>query len=182
MGGSFDPAHNGHVHITLEALKRFGLDQVWWLISPGNPLKENGPAPLHERMARAQKVMSHPRVRLTDLEQHIGTRYTADTLEQIKSIYPRTSFVWLMGADNLHQFHLWERWKDIMYMMPMGILARPGDRIDARTSITARIFGYARVPASQSQMLSNCQAPAWCFVNVAMCDHSSSAIRATGDW
>ena len=106
LGGSFDPAHEGHAHITREALKRFGLDRVWWLLSPGNPLKDHGPAPMAQRKARAQAVMDHPRVEITDIEAQLGTRYTAQTLAALRRRYPGVRFVWLMGADNLAQFHL----------------------------------------------------------------------------
>lgn len=101
LGGSFDPAHHGHAHITREALKRMGLDRVWWLVSPGNPMKAHGPAPLADRMARARAVMDDPRVTVTDLERRLGTRYTAETIQRLKAIYPGVQFVWLMGADNL---------------------------------------------------------------------------------
>ena len=129
LGGSFDPAHAGHAHITREALKRFGLDAVWWLVSPGNPLKTHGPAPMAERLARARTVMHHPRVTVTDIEARLGTRYTAQTLRHIQRLYPAQRFVWLMGADNLAQFHLWQDWRGIMHRVPLGILARPGQRI-----------------------------------------------------
>ncbi len=180
LGGSFDPAHDGHVHITLQALKRFNLDRVWWLVSPGNPLKAKGPAALDRRMAVARDVMQHPRVRVTDLEASLGTRYTADTLAALTQTYPGVRFTWLMGADNLHQFHKWDRWQMIMGLMPVGVLARPGDRIDARTSVAARAFWQDRL--KRSHQLSGATAPAWCFINVPMRNESSSAIRAAGDW
>ncbi|HHS94601.1 MAG TPA: nicotinate-nicotinamide nucleotide adenylyltransferase, partial [Rhodobacterales bacterium] len=113
LGGSFVPAHEGHAHITREALKRFGLDRVWWLVSPGNPLKAHGPAPLPKRMARARAVMRDPRVTITDIEARLGTRYTAQTLERLFALYPQLRFTWLMGADNLAGFHHWERWEEI---------------------------------------------------------------------
>ena len=108
LGGSFDPPHQGHVHITIEALKRFGLDEGWWLVSPGNPLKAHGPAPLAKRMAAARSVMQHPRVRVTDIEARLGTRFTFKTLEALFHRYPGVRFVWLMGADTLAQFHRWK--------------------------------------------------------------------------
>ena len=182
LGGSFDPAHAGHVHITHEALKRFGLDQVWWLVSPGNPLKARGPAPLDQRMERAQKVMQHPRVQVTDIEAALGTRYTAQTLAMLCQSYPKVRFVWLMGADNLAQFHLWQDWRQIAQTVPMGILARPGQRISARMSRAAALYAPYRIPGRYSQLLARADAPAWCFVNVPMHDASSTAIRATGGW
>lgn len=182
LGGSFDPAHAGHAHITREALKRFGLDQVWWLVSPGNPLKPRGPAPMLERITYAGKVMSHPKVQVTGIEERLETRYTAQTLRALQQLYPKQRFVWLMGADNLAQFHLWQDWKDIAERVPMGILARPGQRISARLSRAASLYAPYRISGKNSRQLAHASAPAWCFVNVPMMDVSSSAIRASGDW
>jgi nicotinate-nucleotide adenylyltransferase len=182
LGGSFDPAHAGHVHITREALKRFGLDHVWWLISPGNPLKARGPAPLADRMARAKAVMLHPRVTVTDIEARLGTQATADTLAALQAIYPGVRFVWLMGADNLAQLHLWQDWRAIMQSVPVGVLARPGERISARMSKAAQIYRQFRIDGTASHTLARAAAPAWCFVNMPMVDLSSSAIRAQGNW
>ena len=182
LGGSFDPAHEGHVHITREAMKRFGLTRVWWLVSPGNPLKSRGPAPLAQRMARAQAIMRDPRVTVTDIEARLGTRYTAQTLAQLKARYPGVRFVWLMGADNLAQFHRWQDWTWIMENVPVGVLARPLDRISARMSPAARVYRRDRISGRASQLLGRSDAPAWCFVNVAMSRQSSTAIRAAGAW
>jgi nicotinate-nucleotide adenylyltransferase len=182
LGGSFDPAHEGHVHITRQALRRFGLDRVWWLVSPGNPLKTRGPAPLEDRVAHARDVMQHPRVTVTDIEAHLGTRATADTIRTLQRIYPGVRFVWLMGADNLAQFHLWYDWQCIMETVPVGVLARPGDRISARLSPAARAYGMARLKGAESRVLARALAPAWCFVNVPMNDQSSTAIRKAGGW
>ncbi len=179
LGGSFDPAHEGHVHITREALKRFGLDRVWWLVSPGNPLKEEGPADLERRMAAARAVMQHPRVHVSDFEARAGTRYTAETIARLQALRPGVRFVWLMGADNLAQFHRWKDWREIMARVPVGVMARPGDRIAGRTAKAAKVFREARGPA---QGLGAREAPAWAYVNVAMVDASSSAIRARGGW
>jgi nicotinate-nucleotide adenylyltransferase len=182
LGGSFDPAHRGHVHITKEALRRFGLDRVWWLVSPGNPLKAEGPAPLDRRMHRAKEVMQHPRVDITDIEAQLGTRYTAATLQEMMRIYPGVRFVWLMGADNLTQFDQWKDWHWIMNSVPVGVLARPGDRISARTSKAAQIYRAARIRGRNSHLLGVAKVPAWCFVNMPMVDQSSTALRAAGAW
>ena len=182
LGGSFDPAHEGHAHITREALKHFGLDRVWWLVSPGNPLKQRGPAPMARRLERARAVMDDPRVTVTDIEARIGTRYTAATLEALAGLYPKVRFVWLMGADNLAGFHHWDRWEWIMSTVPIGILARPGERISARTSVAAGRFEAFRLPPSQARRLARSAPPAWCFLNVPMRDVSSSQIRAAGRW
>ncbi|AXI43442.1 nicotinate-nucleotide adenylyltransferase [Sulfitobacter sp. SK011] len=182
LGGSFDPAHAGHAHITREALKRFGLDRVWWLVTPGNPLKRHGPAPLAKRLAHARDVMQHPRVEVTDIENRIGTRYTAQTLAKLRGLYPQVRFVWLMGADNLAQFHHWQDWRQIMETVPVGVLARPGQRISARMSRAAALYAPYRIAGRHAQLLAHSKAPAWCFVNVPMVDVSSSAIRAAGAW
>lgn len=180
LGGSFDPAHEGHVHITLEALKRMGLDQVWWLVSPGNPLKARQPAPLSARMQQARRVMRHPRVRITDLERRLGTRFTADTIAMLRAIYPGVTFVWLMGADNLAGFHRWDRWRRIMETVPVGVLARPGAGLRARLSPAAQIYGGNRV--GRGENLARMKPPAWVFVNLPMKDASSTKIRAKGGW
>ena len=180
LGGSFDPAHDGHVHITREALKRLGLDQVWWLVSPGNPLKVNGPAPMAERLGRARSLMRDPRVKVTDLEARLGTRYTAATLRRLTALYPGVHFVWLMGADNLVQFTRWQSWQDILAMVPVGVLARPGWGVRARLSRAARSMRAHEVERGESLALR--RAPAWAFVNLPMHPASSSAIRARGEW
>ena len=182
LGGSFDPAHQGHVHITLEAMKRFGLDRVWWLVSPGNPLKPRGPAALERRLARARAMMRHPRVAVTDFEARAGTRYTAETIAALQATWPQVRFVWLMGADNLAQFHRWKDWQEIMHSVPVGVLARPGDRVGARTAKAAQVFRHARLAPRASKLLGRLDAPHWCFVNVPMVDASSTRIRARGDW
>lgn len=180
LGGSFDPAHEGHALITREALKRMGLDQVWWLVSPGNPLKARQPAPMAERLARARAVIPHPRVKITALEQDLATRLTADTLDRLRAIYPGVRFVWLMGADNLVQFHRWGRWRDILRAVPVGVLARPGAGVAARLSVAAQSFRVHRVQRGEG--LGRQKPPAWVFVNMPMNDTSSSAIRAKGLW
>ena len=182
LGGSFDPPHAGHLHISREALKRFGLDRVWWLVSPGNPLKRAGPAPLADRMAAARALVDHPAIAVTDVEARLGTRYTAETLAALQAACPGVRFTWLMGADNLVQFHRWERWREIMARVPVGVLARPGLRLAAQTSVAARAFAHARLPAAESRRLGKAAPPAWCFVNVPMVDLSSTEIRARGGW
>ncbi|GAA6179605.1 nicotinate-nucleotide adenylyltransferase [Shimia sp. NS0008-38b] len=182
LGGSFDPPHAGHVHITKEALKRFDLDQVWWLVSPGNPLKDRGPAKLARRMAAAREIMDHPRVHVCDFESHVGTRYTAETLAVLQDKCPQARFVWLMGADNLAQFHRWKNWQEIMARVPVGVLARPGDRIDARTAKAAQVYHHARLHPRENRLLSRQSAPVWAFSNVPMRDISSTEIRKNGYW
>ena len=182
LGGSFDPPHDGHVHISKAALKRFGLDHLWWLVSPGNPLKAHGPAPLEERMQAASAIMQHPRVAVTDIEARLGTRYTAQTLMELQRRYPGVRFVWIMGADNLAQFHRWQDWRWIIETVPVGVIARPGERLGARRSKTAKVYRQARVMGRAAHVLGHLKAPAWSFINVPMSDQSSSAIRARGEW
>ena len=181
LGGSFDPAHEGHAHITREALKRLGLDRVWWLVSPGNPLKARQPAPMAQRMARAREVLEEdPRVVVSDLEARLGTRATVDTLTALKAQYPGVRFVWLMGADNLVQFHRWTRWRRIMALVPVAVLARPGSGLAGRLSVAARTYRGARV--RRAEELAARGAPGWVFVNLPLHGASSSAIRARGEW
>jgi len=180
LGGSFDPAHEGHVHITREALKRMGLDQVWWLVTPGNPLKARQPAPLVDRLARARAVMRHPKVKITALEAAFGSRATADTIDRLQAVYPGVTFVWLMGADNLVQFHRWGRWRDILRSVAVGVLARPGSGVAARLSVAARAFRVHRI--SRGENLRGRAPPVWCFVNLPLNAASSSEIRAKGGW
>ena len=182
LGGSFDPAHAGHANITREALRRFGLDRVWWLVSPGNPLKPELPAPMADRIKRARAVIHDPRVIITDIEARMGTRYTAATLRQLQARYPGVKFVWLMGADNLVQFHRWDRWEWIMQNVPIAVLARPGSGVKGRLGRAARIYASARVTEAKAERLGHLSAPAWCFADVPMMSLSSSAIRARGEW
>lgn len=181
LGGSFDPAHAGHVHITEAALSRFGLDRVWWLVSPGNPLKAHGPGPLDQRIAAARKVIQHPRVKITGIEAGLGTRMTADTIAALQRLYPGVRFVWLMGADNLVQFDRWDRWQDIAARVPIGVIARPGWRMLARFSRAARILWRDRVSDDRVRDLAECPAPAWAMINVPMTKISSTQIRAAQD-
>lgn len=182
LGGSFDPAHEGHVHLTRVALRRFGLDKVIWLVSPGNPLKARGPAPLDARIARAKTIMPDPRVIISDFEAQIGTAYTAETIDTLKAAYRGVRFVWLMGADNLQQFHRWQHWQDILRAVPLGVLARPGWRQSGLHSRTARQYRAARLPGRASQLLADQDTPAWCFVNMPMLPVSSTELRERGQW
>lgn len=182
LGGSFDPPHPGHMHITLQAMKRFRLDQVWWLVSPGNPLKKHGPADLERRLAACRALVDHPRVTITALESRLGTRYTAETLEALSAAYHGVNFVWLMGDDNLASFHRWERWPSIFASVPIGILARPDQGIWARTARSARLYRSARLPASRATLLGQSVPPTWCHVMIPKRAISSTQLRARGDW
>ncbi|TDW38708.1 nicotinate-nucleotide adenylyltransferase [Roseinatronobacter bogoriensis subsp. barguzinensis] len=182
FGGSFDPAHEGHVHVTQHALRRLQLDQIWWLVSPQNPLKRSGPAPLDTRLGQARSLMRHPRVQVTPIEAQLGTRYTADTLRALLRLYPRRRFVWIMGADNLAGFHRWDNWRVIMESLPIAVVARPGQQLAALSSVAARRYMHARLPQRAAPLLSKARAPAWCFLTGPMRDISSSGLRAKGVW
>lgn len=178
LGGSFDPAHQGHAHITEMALRRFDLDRIWWLVTPGNPLKAHGPAPLPQRIAQARSLMQNPRVEITGIEARLGTRMTSDTIAALQRLYPGVRFVWLMGADNLVQFDNWDNWQEIAARVPIGIMARPGWRMSARFSRAARMLWRARLPAGLAPRLAQMPPPAWVMINMPMSKQSSSAIRA----
>ena len=182
LGGSFDPPHGGHVQASLEAMQRLGLDWVWWLVSPGNPLKREGPAALERRVAAARALVRHPRIKVTDIEARLGTRYTAETLERLIPRHPELRFVWLMGSDNLLQFHRWRDWRRIMGMVPVGVLARPGARIEARFAPAARAFRGAQLNEAEARGLAQREAPAWVVLNMPLNPSSSSLIRAQGGW
>ena len=182
FGGSFDPAHEGHVHVTRHALRRLQLDQIWWLVTPGNPLKAHGPAPLDTRLRRAHALMQHPRVQVTPLEARLGTTYSADTLSMIAHLYPQRDFVWIMGADNLAGFHRWESWRDIAATFPMAVVARPGQQRGALHSVAARSLAHARLPERAAATLAGRPAPAWCFLMLPMRDISSTRLRAQSCW
>ena len=182
LGGSFDPPHSGHMHISKWAIKEFSLDRIWWLVSPGNPLKKDAPADLDRRLSACNKLVNHPKVIVTDLERVFNTRYTAQTLTTLKSQYSGVRFVWLMGADNLAEFHKWDRWQDIMHMLPVGVMARPNKQLAANCSPAARIFRESRLSARSSTALPFKEAPSWSLLTGPMDDESSSKIRAKGKW
>lgn len=178
LGGSFDPAHEGHLRLSTEALKRFGLDQIWWLVTPGNPLKRNGPAPISARLEYARRLVRNPRIRITAIEAVLGTVLTVDTITALQRRYPTVKFVWLMGSDNLVQFDQWARWREIAARVPIGVLTRPGSRLAARRSKAARVMEAARLPVGSARLLAKKKAPAWVMVNMPMSALSSTAIRA----
>ncbi|MDE0725139.1 MAG: nicotinate-nucleotide adenylyltransferase [Alphaproteobacteria bacterium] len=176
LGGSFNPAHGGHRHISLLALKLLRLDQVWWLVSPQNPLKPRaGMAPLAARLAGAGAVASHPRIHVSDLERRLGTQYTVDTIAAIRERWPEPAFVWLMGADNLVQLPRWRRWRQIVETMPMAIFNR--DRVGYRALAGAAAARYGRNRVQRPAELPLTAAPAWCFLFSRLHAASSSAIR-----
>jgi nicotinate-nucleotide adenylyltransferase len=177
LGGSFNPAHDGHVHISVEALKRLALDQVWWLVSPQNPLKPvAGMAPLAERMAQARGLVRHPRIRVLDLERRLGTRYTADTLHRLAA-WPRLRPVWLIGADNLLQLPRWRRWRELLRTAPVAVLERAPYSYAALGGKASRGFAGARLANDRLDLLAEMPPPAWAFIRLRPHPASSTAIR-----
>jgi nicotinate-nucleotide adenylyltransferase len=179
FGGTFDPPHEAHVAASLLALKRLKLDRVWWLVTPGNPLKNtNGLAPLNERIEAARKLTDHPRIDVTGVEAVIKTRYTYDTISWLKARCPGVRFVWIMGADNLRTFHRWQRWRDIAKLVPMAIVDRLGPSLYAGASPAGQAFIGARLPESAAAALPCHRAPAWTFLHGLKSPLSSTALRA----
>lgn len=182
LGGSFDPPHAGHVHVTSWALRALALDRVWWLVSPGNPLKRRGPAGIDRRVAACRRLIRHPRVDVTDIERRLGSPYTADTLARLQRCYPGVRFVWLMGADNLASFHRWDRWEWIAQNVPIAAFARPGEQLRAGLSPMARRFAHRRIPAGAARLLGTGDEARWALLTGTMSPASSTAIRSGGEW
>jgi nicotinate-nucleotide adenylyltransferase len=179
LGGSFNPAHGGHLHISREALRHLRLDEIWWLVSPQNPLKPaSGMAPLVERLASAAAIVSDKRIRVTDIETRLGTRFTADTLSALKRRFPRARFVWLMGADNLAQIRHWARWQQIFHTVPIAVLARPSYCLEGLSDLPARRFARRRVPPEQARYLADLAPPAWAFFSSRLDASSATQIRS----
>jgi nicotinate-nucleotide adenylyltransferase len=175
-GGSFNPAHEGHLHVAKEALKQLGLDAIWLMVSPGNPLKDQAEMAKQKRRYKSLKTVlgSHPKLFVTDIEKDIGTHYTADTLSQLTKSMPRTRFIWIMGADNLANFHYWGRWKTIVNTVPIAIFDRPGYSTHVLNSRFTRCYARFRVPMFR---LKHSKAPAWTFVTMPRHSGSATIIR-----
>lgn len=179
MGGSFNPAHATHRAAALLSMKRLQLDFVWWLVTPGNPLKDNSSLPsLEERVARARKVAHHPRIIATGCEALWGLHYTHETLKQLHRRLPGVQFVWVMGADNLVQFNRWERWRDIAGLMPIAVVDRAGASTAALSAPAARALLPFRLPERAAAHLPGMKPPAWVFLHGLKSTESSTRIRA----
>jgi nicotinate-nucleotide adenylyltransferase len=179
FGGSFDPPHEAHLAACLLAMRRLRLDRVWWLVTPGNPLKDTrGLAPLGDRMAAAQKLALHPRIDITDLEVAIGTRYTYETITYLLQRCPGVHFVWIMGADNLRSFHRWQRWRGIAETMPIAVIDRLGPSLYAAASVAAQALARYRIPEQEAWSLPCRKPPAWVFIHGLKSPLSSTALRA----
>lgn len=179
LGGSFNPAHEGHRHISLLALKYLHLDELWWLVSPQNPLKSaNDMAPFAERLTSAHAMARHPRIRISDIETRLHTRYTADTLHALRTRYPQTRFVWLMGADNLAQIPHWERWTEIFQSVPIAVFDRATYSYRALAGKAAQRFAKQRIEGRNAGTLADHKAPAWVYFHARRHPASASSIRA----
>jgi len=181
FGGSFNPPHAGHALVADIALRRLALDQLWWMVTPGNPLKNHGElAPLAERLMLSEKITRNPRIKVTAFEAAHHIRYTADTLALVREKNPGVDFVWIMGADSLRDFHRWQRWREIMMTFPIAVIDRPGATLSLLSSVAAKTFDYARVDEAAAPRLAHRKAPAWTFIHGPRSLLSSSAIRQAG--
>jgi len=179
LGGSFNPAHHGHRAISLAAVRALGLDEVWWLVSPGNPLKSaKGMAPLETRLASAAAMARRAPIRATDIEARLGTRYTIDTLRALVRRYPKTDFIWLMGADNLAQLHEWRDWRGIARTMPIAVIARPGYDAPARAAPAMGWLRRFQRPARHAKTWTMWSLPAIVLLRFRPDPTSATALRA----
>ncbi len=182
LGGSFNPAHAGHRLISTIAIKRLKLDYVWWIVTPGNPLKDNRALPSQEtRMVEAQKIANHPRIKITGFESQINTRYSYNTIMYLKHHCPNIKFVWLMGADNLKSFHKWQNWRGIANEMPIAVIDRPNSTLKAISSKAAQNLQKYRIKEHKAPILAMLQAPAWVFLHGKRSSLSSTDLRKRKD-
>lgn len=178
LGGSFNPPHDGHLAISLHALARLRLDRLWWLVTPGNPLKpKDDLAELGDRLAKAEALARDPRIEVTGFEAGLSDAYTSKTLRYLRQRRRGVNFVWLMGADNLKGFHNWRDWREIFHLMPIAVLDRPGYRLAGLTSPAAHAFARYRIDQSDAGGLARLAPPVWTFLTTPLSSSSSTAIR-----
>lgn len=181
FGGSFNPPHAGHLLVAELAFQRLRLDQLWWMVTPGNPLKDTSSLPpLDTRIARCKALIADPRVKVTGFEARYRLRFTAETLALVKARNPGVHFVWLMGADNLATFHKWQNWRKIARTFPIAVIDRPGSTLSYLNSTMARAFDFARLDESDAPLLARMPAPAWTFIHGPRSPLSSTALRMEG--
>lgn len=179
FGGTFDPPHLAHLGASLLALKRLKLDRVWWLVTPGNPLKNTSNlAPLAERIASARALTHHPRIDVTGIEAVINTRFTYDTILWLIARCPGVRFVWIMGADNLRHFHRWQKWREIANLVPIVVVDRLGPSLYAAASPAGQALSGSRIPEHDAATLPDRRAPAWTYLHGLKSALSSTALRA----
>jgi nicotinate-nucleotide adenylyltransferase len=178
FGGSFNPPHEGHRLVAEIAIRSLGLDQLWWMVTPGNPLKSRRQlAPLNERIVQSEILFPNPKIRVTAFELTLGSTYTAQVLAHVKARHPDVHFVWIMGADNLRDFHRWQNWQAIARTFPIAVIDRPGSTLSFLSSKMARTFDYARVEERAAGRLALMPAPAWTFIHGPRSPLSSTALR-----
>jgi len=178
FGGSFNPPHQGHTLVAEIAIRRLGLHQLWWMVTPGNPLKSHRElAPLADRLSACEAMAEDPRIKVTAFEKALGTSYTAKTLDYIRARNPAVHFVWVMGADNLAGFHRWQHWQKIASTFPIAVIDRPGSTLAYLSSKMARTFDYARIDEEDAGVLWQKKAPAWTFIHGPRSTLSSTALR-----
>ncbi|MBD9389538.1 nicotinate-nucleotide adenylyltransferase [Rhizobium sp. CG4] len=178
FGGSFNPPHGGHALVAEIALRRLGLDQLWWMVTPGNPLKNHKElAPLSARIQACEHLVHDPRIKITAFEKSFGVSYTANTLKKIKARNPGVRFIWIMGADNLKSFHRWQKWREIAETFPIAVIDRPGATLSYLSSTMAQAYSHARVDEDDAGVLWTKNAPAWTFVHGPRSTLSSTALR-----
>lgn len=178
FGGSFNPPHQGHQLVADIALRRLGLDQLWWMVTPGNPLKSRRVlAPLAERLDLSEAMAHDPRIRVTAFEKSLNSTYTAEVLARVKARNPAVRFIWIMGADNLRDFHRWQNWRKIAMTFPIAVIDRPGATLAFLSSVMAKTFDYARIDEHDAGALGSFPAPAWTFIHGPRSRLSSTAIR-----
>ena len=181
LGGSFNPPHLGHVHISMVALKRLRLDRLWWLVSPGNPLKSHaGLKPLKERLSRSHALVRHPRIDITAFEASLPVPYSCDALAALRRRYPQTQFVWVIGADILVNFHLWRNWEQIFSMVPVAVIDRPGYRFRAMASKAAQKYRRFRIEETDTSGFGMLKPPVWTIITAPLSSLSSTEIRENG--
>ncbi len=179
FGGSFDPPHEGHLLASRLALTRLRLDRLWWLVTPGNPLKDTQSlSPLSVRLAAARRLARDPHIVVTDIEAKLGLRHTVEVIGYLRQHCPGVRFVWIMGTDNLLQFHRWRRWEKIMSQVPIGVIDRPGTNLRAPMAKALMRFAGARMPEYAAKKLGNARPPALAIVHGPRNSQSSSALRA----
>ena len=179
FGGTFDPPHDAHRAACLIAMRRLDLDRVWWLVTPGNPLKDTrGLSPLATRIASAKALARHPRIIVTGLEDAIGARYTYDTVKYLKGHCPGVRFVWIMGADNLRSFHRWENWRGLTRLIPIAVVDRLGPSLYSTAGTAGQALARFRVPESAARSLASREPPAWAYLHGLKSPLSSTALRA----
>ncbi len=179
FGGTFDPPHEAHLAASLLALKRLKLDRIWWLVTPGNPLKDTrGLAPLAERIAAAASLTRHPRIDITGFEAALGVRYSYETIAYLVARCPRVRFVWIMGADNLRSFHRWQKWREIARLVPIAVIDRLGPSLYSAAGVAGQALAQARIRESAAASLADHAPPAWVFLHGLKSPLSSTALRA----